>query len=192
MRFLRRRNGLVLLVAFLALATLADAQAFVAKEAYDCNAEKSRAIQTTLKLKLARKWKKKKKEIKKTLARERKSLKVRLEFFAPRMTPPQNLGIGRCVSAEDGRFAIQKAIKYNQGVDYVIMQEFMPHHWAMVGTTDLAELTFIKVTKEDLDTLADPSLSTEQFQDRYRKLSALKERKLPFGMGTRKIEVEEP
>ena len=108
------------------------------------------------------------------------------------MKPPTNLGIGRCVSAEEGRLAIEKAIEYNGGIDYVIMQEFMPHHWAMVGTTDLAELTFIKITPEDLKRLSDPSLSTAQFQALYRKLAALKERKLPFGMGTRKIEVEEP
>jgi hypothetical protein len=67
----------------------------------------------------------------------------------------------------------------------------MPHHWMKVGATDLAELTFIPITPEDLVRLSDPSLSTKDFQKIYRELSALKERKLPFGLGIRKIEVDE-
>jgi len=190
--FDRKKNCLIPLIVLFLVFVFTNAEAFVAKVSYDCNAEKSREIRTTLKLKLAREWKKKKKAIKKDFKAANKALKFRLEFFAPRMTPPQNLGIGKCLSAKEGRLAIQKALEFNRGVEFVIMQEFMPHHWAMVGTTDLAELTFIKITPDELKQLSDPSLSTEQFQNRYRKLATLRERKLPFGMGTRKIEVEEP
>ena len=187
-----QKNSFILLLFLALIMTVGEANAFVAKESYNCDAEENREIRTTIKLKLERKWKKKKKEIKKKLVNQDKALKVKLEFFARRMTPPMNLGIGKCVSAENGRLAIKKALEYNRGVNFVIMQEFMPHHWAMVGTTDLAELTFIKITPEELKHLSNPSLSTEQFQTLYRKLATLRERKLPFGMGTRKIEVEEP
>ncbi|MFQ5589070.1 MAG: hypothetical protein ACE5F7_09545 [Nitrospiria bacterium] len=167
-----------------------EAHAFVAKESYDCNAEENKDLRTTIEIKLAKKkYRKKKREIKKAIQAGNSALKVRLLFF-PFLDPPTNLGVGKCVSAEDGRLAIKKAVEYNGGVDRVIMQEFMPHHWIKIGATDLAELTFIAITPEELAKLSDPALSTEQFQTVYRNLSALKERKLPFGMGTRKIEVD--
>lgn len=166
-----------------------EVSAFVAKESYDCHAEGNKDIRTTIELKVAKKkYRKRKREIKKEL-QESSGLKVRLLLF-PFLDPPLNLGIGKCVSAEDGRLAIDKAKQFNGGIDRVIMQEFMPHHWMKIGATDLAELTFISITPEDLSRLSDPSLSTEDFQKVYRELSTLKERKLPFGMGTRQIEVD--
>ncbi len=185
----RGRLALFVFVGF--FFAIAEAGAFVAKESYDCQAEGNRDIKTTLELKLAKKkYGKKKREIKKELQENHGALKIRLTFF-PFLDPPMNIGIGKCVSAKDGRLAIQEALKFNRGIDRVIMQEFMPHHWVKIGATDLAELTFIPITPEDLTRLSDPSLSNEAFQKVYRELSALKERKLPFGLGTRKIEVDE-
>lgn len=188
---IRSKGRLALLLVLSILFVVGEAGAFVAKESYDCSAEGNEEIKTTIELKLAKKkYRKKKREIKKELQDSGGDLKVRLVFF-PFLDPPLNLGLGKCVSAEDGRFAIDQAIQFNGGVESVIMQEFMPHHWMKIGATDLAELTFIPITPEDLTRLSDPSLSTEAFQKVYRKLSALKERVLPFGLGTRKIEVDE-
>ncbi|MEC4677192.1 MAG: hypothetical protein VST69_00365 [Nitrospirota bacterium] len=192
MNFLNKKSAgrLVLLILLAVLFVVEDANAFFAKESYVCDAEGNKEIKTTLELKLAKKkYRKKKRELKKEL-QESTGLKVRLVFF-PFLDPPMNLGIGKCVSAEEGRLAIEKAKQFNRGVDRVIMQEFMPHHWIKIGATDLAELTFIPITPEDLERLSDPSLSTESFQSVYRELSALRERKLPFGLGIRKIEVDE-
>lgn len=180
----------VFLSIFFVGLSFGEAEAFVAKETYNCDAPESKVIATKIEMVLAKKkWKKKKKEIKKAVISGNSHLKVRLKFF-PFLDPPTNLGIGKCVSAENGRMAIQKALKYNRGVDFVIMQEFMPHHWVKIGSTDLAELTWIAITPENLTQLSDPGLSTEQFQELYRTLATLKKRELPFGMGTREIEVE--
>ncbi len=187
-----QKKSLILFLIVLSVFFIWTSTVFAEQSSYDCNAEENKEIRTSIKLKLERKWKKKKREIKKDISSRDGQLKVKLEFFAPKMTPPKNLGIGKCVSAETGRLAIEKAFQYNRGIDFVIMQEFLPHHWAMFGTTDLAELTFIKITSEDLSRLADPSLSTEQFQDLYRQLSTLKERTLPFGMGIKKLERGKP
>ncbi len=192
MSFFNKRSAscLVLLVLLVVLFVVEDANAFFAKESYVCDAEGNKEIKTTLELKVAKKkYRKQKRALKKEL-QESSGLKVRLLLF-PFLDPPMNLGIGKCVSAEEGRLGIAKARQFNRGVDHVIMQEFMPHHWIKIGATDLAELTFIPITPEDLERLSDPSLSTESFQAVYRELSALRERKLPFGLGTRKIEVDE-
>lgn len=181
-----------LAVAFFMLVfVVPETHGFVAKESYDCNAAENKSNRTKIDMKLAKKYKKGKRKIKKDLIALDESLKVRLTFFPMNIDPPMNLGIGKCVSAENGRLAIQKALEFNRGVGFVIMQEFMPHHWMRIGATDLAELTWIAITEGDLTRLSDPSLSDEQFQQTYRKLATLKERKLPFGMGTRTIEVEE-
>lgn len=180
------------IAALLALLfVVPESHGFVAKESYDCNAAANKDNRTKIDMKLAKKYKKKKKTIKKELIALDESLKVRLTFFPMNLDPPMNLGIGKCVSAENGRLAIKKALEFNRGVNFLIMQEFMPHHWARVGATDLAELTWIAITADDLAGLSDPSLSDEQFQKTYRKLATLKKRELPFGMGTRMIEAEE-
>ncbi len=182
--------GLFILILGVILVPDHEGHAFVAKESYDCNAEGNRANATTIEIKVAKKkYRKKKREIIKTIKGEDADLKVRV-LFLPFLDPPLNLGIGKCVSAEDGRHAIKKAMKYNGGVDHVIMQEFMPHHWVKIGATDLAELTFIPITPDQLAQLSDPALDDAQFQALYLELSALKERVLPFGLGTRKIDVD--
>ncbi len=190
--FNRSKIGLIVLVFFLCNAVIyGEGHAFVAKESYDCHAEANKDNMTTIELKLAKKkYRKKKREIKKTVQSLNSDWKVRLQFF-PFLDPPMILGVGKCVSAENGRLAIKQALHYNRGIDRVVMQEFMPHHWIKIGVTDLAELTFIDISPESLERLSDPALSTAAFQDLYRELATLKERKLPFGMGNKKIDVDQ-
>jgi len=168
---------------------VSEAVGAVEKAPYDCNAAGNREVQTTIDLKLAKKYKKQKNKIKEDVKALDNTLKVRLGFF-PFLDPPMNLGIGKCVSAENGRLAIEQAMAYNRGVGFLVMQELMPHHWARVGLTDLSELAWIPVSPEELDRLNDPSLSTDEFQSVYRDLATLKERKLPFGMGTKQLNPE--
>ncbi len=187
----RKRYRLLIVAIFMLIFVVPETHGFVAKESYDCNAVENKDNRTSIDMKLAKKYKKGKRKIKKDLIALDESLKVRLTFFPMNINPPMNLGIGKCISAKNGRLAIKKALEFNRGIGFVIMQEFMPHHWMRFGLTDLAELTWIAITEDDLTNLSDPSLSDEQFQRTYRKLATLRERKLPFGMGTRKIEVEE-
>ncbi|MDC4203184.1 MAG: hypothetical protein MPW13_02105 [Candidatus Manganitrophus sp.] len=70
------------------------------------------------------------------------------------------------------------------------MQDIMPHHWVKIGTTDTSEMTWIPISPEELAQLTDPSLTTEQFHDLYKKLARQTEKKQPFGMGS--IKREEP
>jgi hypothetical protein len=112
---------------------------------------------------------------------------VRIKFF-PFLDPPANIGIGQCVSAAVGRVAIRAAAAYGTGITRLIRQDILPHRWVKVGATDTAELAWIAVSADDLKRLADPALTTGQFQTLYRQLAAPKERKLPFGMGSVPLE----
>lgn len=186
----RDRVSLVMVVFFFVGLFSGEALSFVSVEAYDCNTPENKEKITTIELVVAKKkWRKKKRELKASVTSENSAVKVRVKLF-PFLPPPMNIGIGSCVSAEEGRLAIRKAIELNGGVDHVIMQELLPHHWVKVGSTDLAELAWIRVKPKDLLRLSDPALSTEQFQKTYRELATLKERKLPFGMGTKRLDVE--
>lgn len=163
---------------------------FSADVVYDCQAKENRDQPTTIEIVLAQKWKAQSEEIKRALMADLQTLKVRVRIY-PLIDPPSNIGIGKCVAAEDARRAIREAIKYYGKLDRMIRQDVLPHHWIKIGSTDTAELAWIPVGPDDLTRLTDPALSTEKFQDLYRQLATPKEKKLPFGMGSQKIE-EEP
>jgi hypothetical protein len=168
-----------LFLLFLSAASLHVATAR-AQQLYDCNAEENRGKPTTVELTLAKKWRKEGKVIRKAFKDMDQTVKVRIEYF-PFIDPPPNIAIGKCVSAEMARLALREALAYNGGVEKVILQEVIPHHWIGIGTTKLAELSWMPITAEDLKALMDPSLSTEAFQERYRNLAKMRERKRPFG-----------
>jgi hypothetical protein len=164
--------------------------AFSADVVYDCNAKENRDQPTTIEILLAQKWKDRLPEIRESLKAGNETVKVRTRLY-PLLDPPSNIGIGKCVAAEDARRAIREAIKYYGKLDRLIRQDILPHHWIKIGSTDTAELAWTPIVPDDFSRLTDPALSTEQFQDLYRQLATPKEKKLPFGMGTEKIE-EEP
>jgi len=157
---------------------------------YDCQAEENRSQPTTVEIVLSQKWKDQGGAVKQALASGQDAVKVRVRFF-PFVDPPANIGIGKCVTAEDGRRAIQEMMRYFGKVNYLIRQDILPHHWVKIGSTDTAELAWIAVTPDDLARLNDPALTTEQFQNLYRQLATPKERKRPFGMGSERLE-EQP
>jgi hypothetical protein len=179
MRNLAART-LILLLLFLLLPDPWTGNRSMAQELYDCNSEESRGTPTTIELTLAKKWRKDAKEIQKTFKDLDQTAKVRIEYF-PFIDPPPNIAIGKCVSAEMARLAFREALDYNRGVEKVILQEVIPHHWIGIGTTKLAELSWMPITPEDLKELMEPSLSNEAFQERYRNLAKMRERKRPFG-----------
>jgi len=181
------RSPQIFSIFLIVLLILSRASSLSAETVYDCNAPENRDKPTTIEIVLAQKWKGQVEEIKRALGSETSGIKVRYKFF-PFLDPPTNIGIGKCVSAENGRRAIAEAVHYNGKVDRVIRQDILPHHWILIGSTDVAELAWIPIRPEDLTRMTDPALSTEQFQTLYRELSTPKEKKLPFGMGSEKLE----
>jgi hypothetical protein len=158
-----------------------------AEEVYDCAAPENRDKPMTVEIVLSKKWKEQASEVEESLRADDGSVKVRLKFF-PFLDPPTNIGIGKCVPAELARRAMEATVRYNGKPDRLIRQDILPHHWIKIGSTDTAELAWTPVQPEDVERLMDPALTTEQFQELYRRLAAPKERKRPFGMGSEKIE----
>jgi hypothetical protein len=170
-----------------AVSILWGADFLAAGEIYDCNAPENRDEAVTIEIVLQKKWKDRLGEVKTSLQAGNESVKVRPRIF-PFLDPPANIGIGKCVPADQARRAIESAIRYYGKLDLLIRQDILPHHWVKIGSTDTAEMAWQPVLPEDLTRLTDPGLSTEQFHELYRQLATPKERRLPFGMGTEKIE----
>ncbi len=189
MKFCEKPKLGLLFLTLLAPALYPSA-AHPANTVYDCAAQENREKATTVEILLASKWKGKMEEVKQSFADASgpgDEMKVRVKFF-PFLDPPGNIGIGKCVTAESARRAIREGVKYNGKIDRLVMQEIMPHHWIKIGTTDTSELTWIPVGEDDLAQLADPKLSTDQFQELYRRLARQKEKRRPFGMDSEKRE----
>lgn len=175
------RAGVFIAAASLVLTgLLAGTPRGVRAAEYDCGSEQSRGEPTRLELTLPKKLKKQSKQIRETFRQEAPDVKVRIEFM-PFLDPPKNIGIGRCVSADTARWAMQQAMEFNGGIDRVILQNVVPHHWVGIGTTKLAELSWMPISPADLERLRDPGLSTEAFHALYNELARMTERKRPFG-----------
>jgi hypothetical protein len=178
------RNGLMLLAAMALIGSVASVSA---DADYDCQAKENRDKPTTVEFVLSKKWKGQADQVTQVFSTGRNDIKVRIKFY-PVGDPPTNIGIGKCVTAENGRLAIREAVKYYGKLDRLIRQDILPHHWIKIGSTDTAELAWVSIGPDDLARLTDPALSSDQFQDLYRHLAMPKERKRPFGMGSEKIE----
>jgi hypothetical protein len=127
----------------------------------------------TVEMWLAYPQKKKNKEIRKIL--KDKSIKVlrqTIQYWRPRGGhPPTNIAIGNKISAEDARWLIDFALERNDGIDMLVIQRLNPPHYAAVGTSAWDEKSLINITPEELKSLRDPSLNTEQFHKLYLKLT---------------------
>lgn len=172
----------VALVAFpLLFAPTGVVRSLHAKRIYDCDAPENRGKPSRVEMTLSKKWRKKGKEIKQAFRSASEAISIRIDFF-PFLDPPMNIAIGKCVPAEEARLGIRQAIRYNRGVELLVLQDVVPHHWIGIGTTKLSELSWIAIRPEELDHLLDPTLSTEQFHRLYRELARMTEKKQPFGM----------
>ena len=96
--------------------------------------------------------------------------RIRAQFFRLG-TPPDNIAIGKDIPASVARLALQLAVDYNVGVNYLLPEfRFFPLHIA-IGTSAFDEKSQIPITAEDLKKLRDPSLNTSQFHALYRSLT---------------------
>ena len=85
--------------------------------------------------------------------------------------PPTNIAIGKSVSAEDGRFAIDLALLLNDRVDRLVIQALNPPNYVAIGTSAWDEKSLISITSDELQQLRDPKLNTVEFHRLYIELT---------------------
>ena len=96
--------------------------------------------------------------------------KIRFQFFRAGR-PPANIAIGREVPAAVARLALQIAIRYHQGVSFLLPQVLLPPTWIGIGTSAFDEGSQIPVSRDAIEKLGDPTLNTEQFHALYHEFT---------------------
>jgi len=119
----------------------------------------------------------KQKKNKRALRQELKDKQIKVlhhtfQFWKPRGGhPPTNIAIGRGLSAEDARWVIDFALKYNDRVTGLVQQRLNPPHYVAIATSAWDANSETAITSEQLEQLRDPSLTTEQFHKLYVQLT---------------------
>jgi hypothetical protein len=96
--------------------------------------------------------------------------KVRPQLFRLG-NPPENIAIGRNITAPVARLAIQLAVTYNRGISHLLAEERLAPDYLAIGTSIFDESYQIPISPDDLKRLSDPSLTTPQFHALYRHLT---------------------
>lgn len=91
--------------------------------------------------------------------------------FAKLGQPPQNIGVGREVPAEQARAAIRLALKYNLGVGILLPQRLFPPRFVTIASSNYDDTVETKIDGEALAKLTDPALTTEEFHRLYRLIT---------------------
>ena len=95
--------------------------------------------------------------------------------FARLGQPPQNIGLGRNVPAEQAREAIRLAIKYNLGVGILLPERLFPPRFVTIASSNYDDTVESRIDRAALEKLQNPALSTDAFHQLYRALTGLKE-----------------
>jgi hypothetical protein len=90
--------------------------------------------------------------------------------------PPRNIAIGRNVSAPIARLVIRLAQTYNDGVSLLLPEERLASNYIAIGSSIFDELFQYPITEDNLTSLADPNLTTDQFHTLYRQLANIERR----------------
>jgi hypothetical protein len=85
--------------------------------------------------------------------------------------PPPNVGMGREVSAERARAAIRLALKHNRSVKILLPAYLFPPHFITIASSNFDDTVEFPIDDEALRRLQDPSLTTGQFHELYRRLT---------------------
>ncbi|MBX3302153.1 MAG: hypothetical protein KF693_08050 [Nitrospira sp.] len=86
--------------------------------------------------------------------------------------PPTNLGLGPQVTAERARAAIRMAKQYNQGVTILLPERLFPGHYIAIASSGFDDTVEYPVSEEAVQELENPSLTTEEFHELYRRLTS--------------------
>ncbi|PIQ97180.1 MAG: hypothetical protein COV67_05580 [Nitrospinae bacterium CG11_big_fil_rev_8_21_14_0_20_56_8] len=105
-------------------------------------------------------------------SRSIKVLRKTIQYWKPKGGhPPTNIAIGSGLSVEDARWAIDLALKYNDNIDGLIHQRLNPPNYVAIATSAWDEKSEAKISPEQLQSLRDSKLTTEEFHALYRKLT---------------------
>ena len=85
--------------------------------------------------------------------------------------PTTNIGAGPKVAAERARAAIRMAKKYNGGVTILLPERLFPDHYVTIASSSFDDTVEYPIGEEALKELENPSLTTEQFHELYRRLT---------------------
>lgn len=86
--------------------------------------------------------------------------------------PPQNIGLGREVSADKAREAIRLALKYNLGVNILLPERLFPPRFITIASSNYDDTVEYPISQDTLEKLKDSALSTEAFHQLYRDLTS--------------------
>ena len=104
-----------------------------------------------------------------------KVLRKTIQYWKPTGGhPPTNIAIGGGVSAEDARMVIGLALKYNDKIEYLILQRLNASNYVAIGHSAWDENSQIPVTAEGLKRLMDPKLTAAEFHALYVELTGEK------------------
>lgn len=95
--------------------------------------------------------------------------------FARLGQPPQNIGLGRDVPAEQAREAIRLAVKYNLGVGILLPERLFPPRFVTIASSNYDDTVESRIDRAALEKLQNPALSTDAFHQLYRALTGPKE-----------------
>jgi hypothetical protein len=85
--------------------------------------------------------------------------------------PPANIGLGPKVVVERAQAAIRMARVYNGGVAILLPERLFPDHYVTIASSSFDDTVDYPVNDEALKELENPSLTTEQFHNLYRRLT---------------------
>lgn len=92
--------------------------------------------------------------------------------FARMGQPPQNIGVGREVTADKAREAIRLALKYNLGITILLPDRLFPPRFITIASSNYDDTVEYPITQEALTELGNPALSTDDFHQLYRGLTS--------------------
>ncbi|QPJ66411.1 MAG: hypothetical protein G3M78_13800 [Candidatus Nitrohelix vancouverensis] len=127
----------------------------------------------TIEMWLEYKHKKNNKEIREFLkSKSFKVLRNTIQYWKRRGGhPPTNVALGSGLTAQDAQLVIDIALKYNDNVDGLIFQSLNPPNYAAIATSAWDDKSETKITPEQLESLRNPALTTEEFHKLYRELT---------------------
>lgn len=137
------------------------------------NCDVSKVTICTIEIWLAHPHSKKDADIREFLkSKSIKVLRSTIQYWKPTGGhPPTNIAIGSGVSAEDARMTIDFALKYNDKIEYLIIQRLNSANYVAIGHSAWDAASEIPVTPENLQRLIDPNLTTPEFHAIYVELT---------------------
>jgi len=96
--------------------------------------------------------------------------------FAKTGRPPQNIGLGREVPADQAREVIRLAVKYNLGVGILLPERLFPPRFVTIASSNYDDTVEYSIDKGVLSQLQQPALTTEEFHRLYHRLTSAPKR----------------